>query len=82
MTSHGYETRAATARKADGESAGNATTPKMAVDKLATPAAARVMAREFGSLQEVYSNCHDRNNSELGVAKTIVVTFWSRERSL
>lgn len=52
MTSHGYETRAATARKADGESAGNATTPKMATDKLATPAAARVMAREFVSLQK------------------------------
>ena len=46
MTSHGYETRAATARKADGESAGNATTHKMAADKLATPAAARVIARE------------------------------------
>jgi O-acetyl-ADP-ribose deacetylase (regulator of RNase III) len=52
MTSHGYETRAAAARKADGESAGNATTHKMAADKLATPAAAQVMAREFASLQK------------------------------
>jgi O-acetyl-ADP-ribose deacetylase (regulator of RNase III) len=54
MTSHGYETRFATAKKAatEGESAGSATTHKMAADKLATPAAAQAMAREFASLQK------------------------------
>jgi hypothetical protein len=54
MTSRGCETRAATAKKAatEGESAGSATAHKMAAGKLATPAAAQAMAREFASLQK------------------------------